>query len=65
MNIEKLKGKLAFLREAEKLKDVLRSGHISSGRAESTAEHSWRLCLMAMAMAMAMAFEEELAGLDG
>lgn len=58
MNIEKLKGKLAFLREAEKLKDVLRSGHTSSGRAESTAEHSWRLCLMAMA------FEEELAGLD-
>jgi putative hydrolase of HD superfamily len=58
MNIEKLKGKLAFLREAEKLKDVLRSGHTSSGRAESTAEHSWRLCLMAMA------FEDELAGLD-
>jgi putative hydrolase of HD superfamily len=58
MNIDQLKGKLAFLREAEKLKDVLRSGHTSSGRAESTAEHSWRLCLMAMA------FEEELAGLD-
>jgi putative hydrolase of HD superfamily len=58
MNIEQLKGKLAFLREAEKLKDVLRSGHTSSGRAESTAEHSWRLCLMAMA------FEEELVGLD-
>ena len=38
MNIEQLKGKPAFLREAEKLKDVLRSGHTSSGRAESTAE---------------------------
>lgn len=35
MNIERLKGKLAFLREAEKLKDVLRSGHTSSGRAEA------------------------------
>jgi putative hydrolase of HD superfamily len=58
MNIETLKGKLAFLREAEKLKNVLRSGHTSSGRAESTAEHSWRLCLMAMA------FAEELAPLD-
>ncbi|MDM0008069.1 HD domain-containing protein [Variovorax sp. J22G73] len=58
MNTETLKGKLAFLREAEKLKDVLRSGHTSSGRAESTAEHSWRLCLMAMA------FAEELAPLD-
>lgn len=58
MNIETLKGKLAFLREAEKLKDVLRSARTSSGRAESTAEHSWRLCLMAMG------FGEELAGLD-
>jgi putative hydrolase of HD superfamily len=58
MDIEKLKGRLDFLREAEKLKDVLRSAHTSSGRTESTAEHSWRLCLMVMT------FEDELAGLD-
>lgn len=58
MNIEKVKGRLAFLREAEKLKSVLRSSHTSSGRPESTAEHSWRLCLMAIA------FEDELASLD-
>ena len=44
MDIEKIKGRLQFLREAEKLKDVLRSAHTSSGRTESTAEHSWRLC---------------------
>ncbi|OUM04033.1 HD domain-containing protein [Variovorax sp. JS1663] len=58
MNIEKIQARLAFLREAERLKSVLRSAHTSTGRAESTAEHSWRLCLMAMA------FEDELAGLD-
>jgi putative hydrolase of HD superfamily len=51
-------GTLDFLREAERLKSVLRSAHTSTGRAESTAEHSWRLCLMAMA------FERELAGLN-
>ena len=58
MNIESIKGRLAFLQEAEKLKSVLRSAHTSTGRPESTAEHSWRLCLMAMA------FEDELAGLN-
>ncbi|MGB7433379.1 MAG: HD domain-containing protein [Ahrensia sp.] len=39
---------LSFLREAEALKDVLRSGHTASGKRESTAEHSWRLCLAAI-----------------
>ncbi len=58
MNMEKIEGRLAFLRDAEKLKSVLRSAHTSSGRPESTAEHSWRLCLMALA------FEDELPGLD-
>ncbi|EMO8006828.1 HD domain-containing protein [Salmonella enterica] len=58
MDIEKIKGCLAFLQEAEKLKSVLRSAHSSTGRAESTAEHSWRLCLMAMI------FEDEFAGVD-
>jgi putative hydrolase of HD superfamily len=46
-----LAARLAFLREAERLKNVLRSGHTSGGRRESTAEHSWRLCLMALAFA--------------
>lgn len=58
MDIEKIKGRLEFLRQAEQLKDVLRSAHTSSGRTESTAEHSWRLCLMAIV------FEDQLADLD-
>ena len=58
MDIDNIKGRLDFLREAEKLKSVLRSSHTSTGRPESTAEHSWRLCLMAIA------FEDQLKGLD-
>ena len=58
MSIDTLQGRLDFLREAERLKDVLRSGHTSRGRAESTAEHSWRLCLMAIV------FDDALRGLD-
>ncbi len=42
--------RLNFLRGCERLKDVLRSGHTSGGRRESTAEHSWRLALMAMVL---------------
>ncbi|SDK53695.1 HD domain-containing protein [Pseudomonas indica] len=48
MNSEALDGILGFLKQAEQLKNVLRSSHTSQGRPESTAEHSWRLCLMAM-----------------
>ncbi|BCJ07788.1 hypothetical protein PRtIB026_A25210 [Pseudomonas sp. RtIB026] len=58
MNIEKLQNRLAFLRQAEQLKSVIRSAHTSSGRAESTAEHTWRLCLMAIT------FADELGDLD-
>ncbi|MBM2770966.1 HD domain-containing protein [Burkholderia anthina] len=54
MTLDTLHARLAFLREAERLKDVLRSGHTSSGRPESTAEHSWRLCLMALVFADAL-----------
>ena len=43
-----LEGILAFLRSAERLKNVTRSAWSSEGRRESVAEHSWRLCLMAM-----------------
>jgi putative hydrolase of HD superfamily len=45
---KRLEGIIAFLQAAEKLKDTLRSGITAQGRTESTAEHSWRLCLMAM-----------------
>ncbi|WWO95741.1 MAG: HD domain-containing protein [Candidatus Dasytiphilus stammeri] len=50
--------RLQFIREAEKLKDTLRSSFTSRGRHESTAEHSWRLCLMAMT------FEDQLKSLN-
>jgi putative hydrolase of HD superfamily len=39
---------LTFLRAAERLKTVMRSGWTSEGQRESVAEHTWRLCLMAM-----------------
>jgi putative hydrolases of HD superfamily len=41
-------GILTFLRAAERLKTVVRSGWTSEGDSESVAEHTWRLCLMAM-----------------
>ena len=58
MHIDHIQGRLAFLQEAERLKSVLRSAHTSTGRAESTADHTWRLCLMAMC------FADQLAELD-
>ncbi|WP_230531657.1 HD domain-containing protein [Microvirga roseola] len=51
---DEIRGALEFLRNAERLKDVLRSGHTSGGRPESTAEHTWRLCLMVMVFADAL-----------
>lgn len=58
MTTEELTGCITFIQQAEKLKDVLRCAHTSSGRHESTAEHTWRLCLMAMV------FERALEGVD-
>jgi putative hydrolase of HD superfamily len=40
------------------LKDVLRSSHTSRGRPESTAEHTWRLCLWAVV------FSDKLQNID-
>jgi putative hydrolases of HD superfamily len=48
MKPDELDGVLTFLRSAERLKTVTRSGWTSAGRAESVAEHTWRLGLMAM-----------------
>ena len=45
-----LSGSLIFLKEAEQLKDTLRTAHTSKGRRESVAEHTWRLCLMAIVL---------------
>ena len=49
---------LAFFRAAGELKDTLRNSWTSSGRRESAAEHSWRLCLMAVLLG------DELDGVD-
>ena len=45
---EEVESVLTFLRSAERLKTVTRSGWTSEGQQESVAEHTWRLCLMAM-----------------
>lgn len=50
MHPDELDGVLAFLRGAERLKTVTRSGWTSTGQPESVAEHTWRLCLMAMVL---------------
>lgn len=50
--------RLAFLREAEQLKDTLRSAYTTSGRTESVAEHTWRLTLLVIT------FADELPDLD-
>lgn len=46
----RLGGILEFLRAAERLKVTHRSAYTSEGNAESVAEHSWRLCLMALVL---------------
>ncbi|KLN61614.1 phosphohydrolase [Kiloniella spongiae] len=48
MNKQDIAALLDFLRASEPLKSTLRSGYTASGRKESTAEHTWRLCLMAL-----------------
>ncbi|KGF68788.1 phosphohydrolase [Hoeflea sp. BAL378] len=55
---DRLAAILAFLDEANRLKDTLRSGRTPEGRQESTAEHSWRLCLLAILLS------DELKGVD-
>ena len=49
---ERLKGQIAFLVEADKLKAVLRrTALIDGSRQENSAEHSWHLALAAVVMA--------------
>lgn len=54
----RLRAILAFLQDAERLKDTLRSGRTSQGRPESVAEHSWRLALLVCL------FEDDLGEID-
>ena len=50
MDKEKLDRYLMFINEAGLLKSILREAWTSSGRQESTAEHSWRLALLSSLM---------------
>lgn len=45
-----LKNILAFVRTAGRLKDTPRSAYTACGKQESTAEHSWRLSLLALTL---------------
>lgn len=45
--MDDLEKQVAFIQEAEPLKSVVREAWTSTGRRESTAEHSWRLALLA------------------
>ncbi len=48
MDASEITGLLDFLRAAEQLKSTYRSAWTSTGERESTAEHTWRLSLMAV-----------------
>lgn len=50
MDKQELENILTFLRHAEQLKNTYRSSHTSTGRKESVAEHTWRLCLMTLVL---------------
>lgn len=45
--MDHLEKQIDFIKETEGLKSVLREAWTSTGRRESTAEHSWRLALLA------------------
>jgi putative hydrolases of HD superfamily len=50
MDMNEALGILQFLREAERLKNVYRTSWTSGGQQESTASHTWRLCLIALVL---------------
>ena len=50
MNQKQLSETIAFIQRAESLKNTIRYAHTSTGRPESTAEHTWRLCLLIMVL---------------
>jgi putative hydrolase of HD superfamily len=49
---DRLAAQIGFVLEADRLKSVLRRGHLADGsRLENSAEHSWTLALMAIVLA--------------
>ncbi|EKE22230.1 MAG: hypothetical protein ACD_7C00018G0003 [uncultured bacterium] len=59
-NLENLEKIFDFLEVAEKLKSTLRYNKTTSGRQESTAEHSWRLALMIFMLADELKLEIDI-----
>lgn len=51
MDYSTLQGVLAFIKRAENLKSTFRLSFTATGKKESSAEHSWRLCLLVMLFA--------------
>jgi putative hydrolases of HD superfamily len=52
MDLQRFAAQLAFLREADKLKNVLRNSRVTfADRRENDAEHSWHLALTTMILA--------------
>lgn len=49
-----ISSRLEFIRQAERLKDTLRSAYTTCGRTESVAEHTWRLTLLVVTFADAL-----------
>lgn len=43
-----MEGVLAFIKRAENLKNTFRLSFTTTGKRESSAEHSWRLCLLVL-----------------
>ena len=50
MDRKDLENRLRFLSDAGGLKDVMRSGFTAAGSPESTAAHTWRLCLWVLTL---------------
>lgn len=57
--MDTLKQQIAFIKHAGRLKSVLREAWSFDGRQESTAEHSWRLALLAGLLAPSFGVDRE------
>lgn len=58
LNADRITSILKFMKNAEQLKNTLRSAHTSEKRPESVAEHTWSICLLMMC------FEDQLDDFD-
>lgn len=58
LNTDRIRSIFQFMKNAEQLKNTLRSAHTSEQRPESVAEHTWSICLLMMC------FEDQLDDFD-